>query len=324
MTAAAPRKTIDLLGFGIAAVDDLVELPHFPEPGTKIDVLARQRQGGGLCTTALVAAARLGLRCVYAGILGDNELSAFVRDRLDHEGVQVAGVVRHPHAKPFHSTILVDRSSGERTILSHAHDVVAPEPEDIDEALIRASRMVFVDHLGPSGTLHACTLARACGVPTVADIERVREPMVRDIMDLVDHLIMPLRLARELTGQSPPEEVVRTLGEVKRACTAITDGVQGCWYTLGHDAGVVRHQPAFPVRVVDTTGCGDVFHGAYAAAIVKGYTVPDAFRFASAAAALKATRPGAQAGAPTKAAVDAYLATGSLNHNPNSDTFISL
>lgn len=307
MNSVERRKTIDLLGFGIAAVDDLVELPQFPEPGTKMDVLARQRQGGGLCTTALVAAARLGLRCVYAGILGDNELSAFVRDSLTHEGVEVVGTARHPCAKPFHSTILIDRTTGERTILSHAHDVVGPEPEDIDETLIRTSRLVFVDHLGPAGTLHACTVARACGVPMVADIERVREPLVCDIMALVDHLIMPLRLAREVTGRHHPEDVVRALADVRRACTAVTDGIRGCWYTMADDRGSVRHQPAFPIDVVDTTGCGDVFHGAYAAATLWGYGIPESVRFASAAAALKATRSGAQAGAPTKAAVTAFL-----------------
>jgi sugar/nucleoside kinase (ribokinase family) len=71
--------------------------------------------------------------------------------------------------------------------------------------------------------------------------------------------------------------------------------------------GRVAHQPAFPVAVVDTTGCGDVFHGAYAAGLVRGLGVMERVRLAAAAAALKATRPGGQAGAPTLAEVEQFL-----------------
>jgi hypothetical protein len=86
----------------------------------------------------------------------------------------------------------------------------------------------------------------------------------------------------------------------------VTGGDRGCWYAEG--AGAVHHVPAFEVAVVDTTGCGDVFHGAYAACIARGEPVRQAIRVAAAAAALKATRPGGRAGIPTRPAVDAFLA----------------
>ena len=85
----------------------------------------------------------------------------------------------------------------------------------------------------------------------------------------------------------------------------MTCGAAGSWYR--DEAGPPRHQPAFPVSVVDTTGCGDVFHGAYAAALARGLDLAARVRFAAAAAALKATRAGGQAGIPTRAATEAFL-----------------
>jgi sugar/nucleoside kinase (ribokinase family) len=300
---SANEKTIDVYGFGIAAVDDLIELDGHPAPGAKVPVLSRQRQGGGLCTTALVAAARLGLRCRYDGLLGRNELSDFVREGLRREGIAIDNEVRYPEAEPYHSTIIIERATGERTILSYGGKVVAPLPKDVYEDRIRASRVLFVDHLGPDAVRYACGIARRHGVPVVADIERIDEA-VAGVLDGIDHLILPLRLAQEHTGATSSEEAMQRLGRDGRACTAVTDGAQGCWYSTG---GAVAHQPAFEVEVVDTTGCGDVFHGAYAAALVWGMSVGEGIRFASAAAALKATRPGAQLGAPSREAVDRFL-----------------
>jgi sulfofructose kinase len=127
-------------------------------------------------------------------------------------------------------------------------------------------------------------------------------------MALADHLIVPLNLAAEVTGTDQPQRAAALLACPGRSCTAVTCGKRGCWFVEASDPATVRHQPAFEVRVVDTTGCGDVFHGAYAAAHVWGYTVRRAIEFATAAAALKATRAGGQAGIPDRAAVEKFLA----------------
>ena len=102
-------------------------------------------------------------------------------------------------------------------------------------------------------------------------------------------------------------DAARALWNATRQAAVVTCGADGCWYVGGDDPQVPRHQQAIRVTVVDTTGCGDVFHGAYAAALARGLDLPDRVRLASAAAALKATRRGGQAGIPTKAAVDRFL-----------------
>jgi sugar/nucleoside kinase (ribokinase family) len=292
----------DLLGFGIAAVDDVLELASLPPPGGKAQVLARKRFGGGLCATALVAAARLGLRCYYGGVLGNNDLSDFTRRILSMEAIELPPGTPDPDAGPCHSIVLVERPTGERIVLYSYELLKAPEP--LDPGLLCQTRALFIDHFAPERGLRACALAREIGIPTIADLERLDGVSMPEMIALVDHLIVPARIAAALSGCADPAGSVRAIHQ-GRACTAVTDGVRGCWFVSG--AGAVEHQPAFPVRAVDTTGCGDVFHGAYAAALLADMPVGERIRFASAAAALKALHPGAQAGAPGHEAVEQFL-----------------
>jgi sugar/nucleoside kinase (ribokinase family) len=305
-------RTYDLVGFGIAAVDDVVQLAEFPEPDTKVPITLIERHGGGQCTTALVAAARQGLKCAYAGLLGRNELSEFTRTVLQREHIEIVSPIRYPDAKPYYSIILLDRSTGERTILYSGEGVRGRDPEDISEDLIADSRALLVDQLGPAGTLHACNLARKWGTQVIGDFERADDERLREAMLCTGHLIIPMRLAREVTGCGDPKEAVSKLAQPGRACTAATDGSRGCWFITGQ--GGVVHQPCFPVDVVDTTGCGDVFHGAYAAAMVREMIPDQAIRYAAAAAALSATQRGAQRGIPDRAGVERLLANTSSRY----------
>jgi len=98
-------------------------------------------------------------------------------------------------------------------------------------------------------------------------------------------------------------------GEVgSRSTVVVTCGAEGAWCTCAERPGHVFHQPAFRVETIDTTGCGDVFHGAYAAVLREGWCAADRLRFAAAVAALKATRAGGQKGVPSRTEVEAFLA----------------
>lgn len=299
------NRVYDLVGFGTAAVDDIVQLATFPERDTKVPITRIERHGGGQCTTALIAAARQGLRCVYGGLLGRNELSEFTRNALRRNRVEIPFEIRYFDASPYYSLVLVDCSTGERTLLYSDCGVRGPSPEDISEDVISNSRMLLVDQLGPAGTLHACRLARRWGTQIVADFERADDEQLRQAMFITDHLIVPLRLARSVTCCNDPAAAVRELARPERACTAATDGNRGCWFIAGRND--IVHQPSVRVNVVDSTGCGDVFHGAYAAAIIMHMSPAVAIRYATAAAALKATRWGAQEGIPDRTAIEAFL-----------------
>jgi sugar/nucleoside kinase (ribokinase family) len=295
----------DILGLGCVAIDDLLSVAAYPPADAKVPVQRRERQCGGLTATALVAAARLGARCAYAGILGDDDLSEFVVDRLRQEGIDVSLIRRRAGARPIYSIVIVDEGRQTRTIFYDLHGVFGAQPDWPEEQVIRASRVLFVDHFGVEGMIRAARIARAAGIPVVADFESNHMPQFPDLLALVDHLIVSQEFAQTLTGEADPRLAVQRLWTGERKAVTVTGGAAGCWHL--DRAGDARHCPAFPVRVVDTTGCGDVFHGAYAAVLARDLPFRDRIRFASAAAALKATQRGGQAGSPTRAAVEAFL-----------------
>lgn len=305
--AEAQGKRWDVLGLGAVTVDDLIYVDQYPQPGTKMLARERRREGGGLTGTALVAAARLGAKSAYFGLLGDDELSRFTLLELEREGVDCSRTLRRGEARPIHSTVIVERSSGQRTILYWNARVIEPEPDEIADDMIAGCQVLLVDHTMARAGLQAARLAHAHRVPVVGDVEKEPEPCVLDLMGQIDHLIVSMHFARRVTGKREPEDIVRELSGPERACCVVTDGERGCWY-LRERGGDVHHLPALQVQAVDTTGCGDVFHGAYAACLARGESVHLALQVATVAAGLKATRPGGRSGIPDRATIDQVLA----------------
>jgi sulfofructose kinase len=298
--------TIDVLALGAAAIDDLLYVDAYPQPDTKTTVRDATRQCGGLSATALVAAARLGARCAYAGTLGpDGDVdSAFVLDALGVEGIDTRHCVRVVGGGPVKSVIVVGRDTGTRNIFPRQPAHTGAHPQSPPESVIRASRVLLVDHLGITGMLRAAHLARASDVAIVSDIERADDASALDLLALVDHPVLSEEFATALTGHADIGTALRSLWSPVRRALTITCGPRGAWFTV--DGLTVLHQPAFQVDVIDTTGCGDVFHGAYCAALARGEPIDICVRVASAAAALKATQPGAQRGAPTRTQLEAF------------------
>jgi sulfofructose kinase len=307
MSHAAPSRAFDVLGLGIVTVDELLYVEHYPAPDTKTRVRHRLRECGGLTGNALIAAARLGARCAYAGRLGDDDASRFVRDALAGEGIDVDAVDPHRTGAPIRSTIVVDESSGSRTIL---FELPEGEPYGGDwppESLIASARVLFLDHHDADRTLRAASLARRAGVPTVADLERSEGPRFAELLAASDHLIVGRPFAGTLAGSDEIGAIFEHLHVGDRTVTVVTEGAHGCYFAEVPGTPPA-HLPAFDVAAVDTTACGDIYHGAYAAALAWGWALADRLRFAAAAAALQATRPGASGAAPRRGEVDAFLA----------------
>lgn len=289
------KPAFDILGFGCVAVDDLLYVKSFPQADAKAQVLRIDRQCGGLVGTALVAASRLGARCAYVAPLGEDELSAFALGRLRQEKIDVSRVTRDPKAFPVHSVIVVGQNNGSRNIFFDLSGVAAARAPRLPTSLVRSARVLFIDHLWIEQKLPAVRVARKAGIPVVADFEDIADPRFPELLGLVDHLILSAEIARQLTG-AQPARAVEKLWNKQRQAVVVTNGVEGCWFRAGTTAG---HVSAFRVKAVDTTGCGDVFHGAYAVALARGRGIEERLRFAAAAAALKATRTGGQQGIPT-------------------------
>lgn len=298
------ESTCDVLGLGCVAVDDLLTVAAYPPADAKVPVRQRTRSCGGLTATSLVAAARLGAHAAYAGSLGDDDDSAFVLACFQREGIDVRHLVHISGVRPVRSVIIVDETAQTRTIFYDLTGARGADPDLPADEAIRSARVLLVDHFGIEGMTRAARIAREAGRPVVADFERCDWPGFDGLLALVDHPIVSQGFATRWTGVGDPAVAVARMAQADRAAAVVTCGAGGCWTW---EAGAVRHWPAFAIQAVDTTGCGDVFHGAYAAALARGCDLAARIRLASAAAALKATRRGGHAAIPTLSEVEAFL-----------------
>lgn len=307
-----PEKEIDILGSGVATVDDLLTVAAFPKYNDKFPLDRFERQGGGLTATALVAASRLGKRARMILSLGGDDLSAFIRAELTRAGVELheTGDVSDPEVRPFHSFILIERNSGERAIVWKSAVKCDPVIGDGEKALLYSAKCLLIDHFFASAVLPLAVRARELGLPIVGDFER-ESGGGKELMALANHIIIPLGFASQVTGITTPAEATKALFRMfpSHELACVTDSERGCWYVTKEKPEEARHQPAFGIdHVVDATGCGDVFHGAYAAFVVEGRPAEERIRLAAATAAIKAGKAGAQKGCPTRAELDAFLA----------------
>ncbi len=307
-------KRWDILGIGTAAVDDLLFVRQFPRPDEKIPVQTILRQCGGQTATALVTAARQGARTAFFSRLGEDDLSLISVQELEKEGVDCSLVEHTPGSRPFYAVVIVDATTGSRTILFNGEGVFEPEMNTFDPMLISQSHVILIDHNIPKTALRAAQIAHSLGVPVVADLESATIPGLQELLSLTDHLIVSRNFAVNLTKLGEVTEMLFALHDTRRKATVITCGRQGCWYIL--QDGRACHIPAFPVQVIDSTGCGDVFHGAYAAAIARDIPINQALLLATASAAIKATQPGGRSGIPNLSNVEQFIKENPINIYP--------
>jgi sugar/nucleoside kinase (ribokinase family) len=256
---------------------------------------------------AAITAARLGCACAYAGVLGTDELSDFAADQLGREGVNLKHLARREGVRPIHSVIIIDSKRGSRNIFFDISGVLGAAIDWPPAGVIESARVLFADWFSVPGMIRAARIARKAGIPIVADFEQPGVTGFAALLNLPDHLIVSESFAARVTGASDPKRALKKLFKKHHQLVAVTSGKKGCCYISAEEPDRVRHQPAFTVKVVDTTGCGDVFHGAYAAALARGKKAAEGIEFAAAAAALKAARPGAQRGIPTLPEVQKFL-----------------
>lgn len=304
-----PTETlpIDVLGLGAVAVDDLLYVDHYPAAESKIRVRQRVRQCGGQTGTALVAAARFGAKCAYAGLLGNDSLSQEVVANFAAEGIQTDWATIAADACPAHSTIVVDETALTRTVFAMVEGRLGAASSSPAASVIQASGVLLIDHHGVEGSLRAARIAREADRPIVADFERPGELPFEELLELADHLIVSAQFAKRVTGMSDLTRAVAAFAGPQHRLVAVTNGAEGYYYWLSGHSDQVVHCPAYRVEVADTTGCGDVFHGVYAAGLSLGMLPEDCLRQASAAAALKAAQRGGQVGIPDRDAIDRFL-----------------
>ncbi len=309
MTAIGLRvpsgKAFDVVGIGLNAIDHLCTLPTFPAFNSKLQMASYSCQPGGQVATALVALQRWGCRTTYVGSFGDGILGQLSRRSLVEEGVDLAGAVeRHGVANQM-AVILVDQASGERTVLLHRPAALALEPHELRRDLVTSGRVLHLDGFDLDAALAAAAWARDEGIPTVVDLD-IRSGPVEKLVAVTDAVIVSQEFAADFTGAADPEvAIVRLAAATPATVVAITLGAEGVIARAG--TAIVR-VPAYPVRCVDATGAGDVFHAGFIYGLLQSWALEPTLRFANAVAALKCTQAGGRPGIPTVAAAEALVA----------------
>lgn len=289
-----------ILCVGIATLDFVFSLDSLPSGPRKFVAHDTQTVGGGGGANAATAIARLGGAAVLATRVGDDPTGAMILEGLAAEGVDTSHVSPAPGTRSSWSSVCID-AAGERQIVNYrgsGPDLVTAWFDDLTDI-----DAVVTDTRQPKAALAALDLARRLGVPGIVDGEA---PIATDILAAASHVAFPVQGLRSLAPEGPAEQALDTLARRYGIWAAVTDGAEGVWHSGPRG---VLHTPAFPVEAVDTLGAGDVWHGAFALALAEGQSESDAVRFASAAAALKCTRPGGRAGFPTRAEVDGLMRT---------------
>jgi len=295
-----------IICLGKSTLDRIWPVHTLPSKGGKYPASDYFELGGGMAATAAVAVARLGAKAAFYGRAGKDPAGYAMLEELAGYGVDVSQFRLFEGARSSVSGILVD-SEGERVIANFSGARIPDDAEWLQLDDVRHAEAVLVDVRWKDGGVAICSAARPLGIPTVMDGESADATIYEALLPVVDHAIFSLPGLRsfgggKLTNHMQILQHVRSMG---CKVAAVTMGDQGC---LWLDDDGPHHQPAFGVNVVDTTGAGDVFHGAYALALAEGMDIPAAMRFASGVAALKCTHHGGRAGIPTRREVDQFLA----------------
>lgn len=282
-------KRYDVLGVGIAAVDDLCYVSTYPPVDCKIPIDSSMRQGGGPACTAIAAVGSLGGRAAYIARFGDNELSKFMKSALESHGVDISHIVADPNGGPYHSFIVVD-SFGHRNVFYDPALYKVIGEDDLSSSLIQSAALILLDHITEPSLAAVAAKAHKLAVPILGDVEGQTKSSI-SLASLADYLVVPKAFAAWASDEPDPRNSCAFLARKKRLATIVTAGPEGCYVCTATDP-VVRQFPAFKVDAFDTNGCGDTFHGAFALAVARKLTIEEAVTFASAAAALKAFASG--------------------------------
>ncbi|WP_313072603.1 PfkB family carbohydrate kinase [Atlantibacter hermannii] len=287
---------------GIAVQDRIYTLKTLPDGGGKYQSSHYQETGGGPAATAAVAIARLGVEVDFIGRVGDDSCGNTLLAELQHYGVNTDYCRQSAGARSSQSAILVDEH-GERIIVNYPSPDLPADASWVEEIDFSAYDMVLADVRWHEGALTAFTLARHAGVATLLDADTTPqniEPLVR----LADHAVFSAPGLQRMTHIDDAREGLLRAASLTEGKVYVTQGGEG---TLWIEDEHFCHFPAFTVNVVDTTGAGDVFHGALALAIAEKMPSQSAIAFSAAVAALKCTQAGGRTGIPNREQTESFL-----------------
>ena len=262
----------------------------------------------------MVTCARLGLRAKYIGTVGDDQRGEVQMESLLGSGVDLTHVQRRLNCPNQSAYIVIDQSTGERTVFWSRPECLAIAPEEITPVQITCARMLHIDGHDTPAVEHAARIARAHGIPVTVDVDTIY-PGFDKVLPLVDYLIASSEFPGRWTRMDDPRQALQALQrEYGMRVAAMTLGAQGA---LALADGKFIYSPGFVVHCVDTTGAGDVFHGAFCYSVLSGMSLQDGLEFSNAMAALNCMALGARGGIQDEKAARELM--GRAGRHVNSD-----
>jgi sulfofructose kinase len=306
--------SFDVVGVGLNATDTLILLSRFPAYGGKAPFDREVLSPGGQVASAMAACAKLGLRAKYIGTLGDDERGRVQLESLRASGVNLDDIEIRPNCPNQSAYILVDHSTGERTVLWHREECLRIDPASLTPEKITCARLLHIDGHDTPAVARAAEIARRHQIPVTVDVDTIYPGFDR-VLPNVDYLVASSEFPARWTHEPDPF----------RALAMIQDehGMRVAAMTLGADGALARvdgrylYSPGFVVDCVDTTGAGDVFHGAFCYSVIENMPVRDALEFSNAMAALNCTALGARGHIASIAEAQALIRNAERRVNPS-------
>jgi sugar/nucleoside kinase (ribokinase family) len=288
---------------GLNSVDFLVLLPEYPASNSKMRIRRFEKSGGGQVATALVALSRWSTRTKYIGKVGGDELGQYALESIRQTGVEVSSVTIESQASNQFATIIVDGTSGDRTILWDRDDRLMYHEGELRKEVVCSGKILLLDGHDIRAALQCARWAREEHIPVVLDVDKV-EPLTPQLIKEIDFVVTGSRFPMLFTGISDREKAFLELQKHIPGFLCATLGSEGAMALV---EGEILTMKGFKIDVVDTTGAGDVFHAGFIYGLLQNWDLEKILQFANAVAALKCRELGGRKGIPTLREVQEFL-----------------
>ena len=293
-----------IVGIGACVFDTLYNIPTYPTEDTKMRATASKAAGGGPVATGLVAAQKLGIDTAYVGVLSNDNGGIFLKGDFEKYGVDTSLIDVKEGFRSFASVLWLCADSATRTCVFDKGDLPALILSDAQKQAISDAELLMVDGNELDAAVEGAKIARHNGTKVLYDCGGLY-PNVDRLLALTDIMIPSEEFALGHTGEKTAEAAAKRLYELYHPeIVVVTQGKRG---GLLFDGKKTVSYPIYPADVVDSNGSGDVFHGAFAAAVCKGYDFEKCSHFSSAVSALKCTGVGARESVPAFDTVKRYM-----------------
>ncbi|MBA2661779.1 MAG: hypothetical protein H0U74_05755 [Bradymonadaceae bacterium] len=294
-----------VLGVGYCTLDQIAVVDRFAEPDFKVEMAKFSVQGGGTAATAIALLARWGIETSFAGKVGDDARATQIAKTLSNEGVDTAAMVHEAGAISQLTFIVVEEGTGRKQTYFTQGNVSDLRADEIDLNLLDGVDLLLVDDRYPLAQIGLVQAARERGIPVVLEVNRMA-PGVAELVGVCDYLVASERFATQFTGMGQLGSMCRSLLERGPKSVVVTLGDEGS-VALAKGQERLLRQSAYEVEVVDTTGAGDVFLGAFVYGILQGWELSRQVGVANIAAGLCCKDVGGRGAIATLAQIEALL-----------------